>query len=299
MNNSPPNFNASKNETPTFKKSLKRVKFDKSVETQQITFKKEREHQKLIQAKLEKQTLKERKEQQKMDEYYRKINGISFGGNSISSPIPMDPFQNVAESFETSSSPSSLTNQFQHLNFGSSKFNLADSPSTSFSSSSNVDLSKPRISGLYKMQSTRFNSNRFNANTSHLSSSKISSSKSFGDSKRQKFGDSVSFYFHIILFKIILNSSTNSNIFHSSFKSSNNLNAGNSYKTRLCIQYRETQQCIYGKNCRYAHDLEELRLPVLPPQKMCHYILQNSSCPLKKLLVQNVNFVIIKMETFS
>uniref|UniRef100_A0A914Q3C0 C3H1-type domain-containing protein n=1 Tax=Panagrolaimus davidi TaxID=227884 RepID=A0A914Q3C0_9BILA len=270
MKNSPPNFNASKNETPTFNKSLKRVKFDKSVEIQQITFKKEREHQKLIQEELEKQRLKERKEQQKMDEYYRKVNGIPFGGNVISSPIPMDPIQNVAESFGTSSSPSSLTNQLQNLNFGSSKNNLnfADSPSTSFSSSSNVDLSKPRISGLYKMQSTRFNSNRFNANTSHLSSSKISSSKNFGNSKRQQFGDSNN-----------LNSSTNSNKFHSSFKSSNNSNAGNSYKTRLCIEYRETQQCIYGKNCRYAHDLDELRLPVLPPQKMCHYILQNSSCP--------------------
>uniref|UniRef100_A0A914R9X7 C3H1-type domain-containing protein n=1 Tax=Panagrolaimus davidi TaxID=227884 RepID=A0A914R9X7_9BILA len=229
MNNSPPNFNTSKNETPTFNKSLKRVKFDNSVEIQQITFKKEREHQKLIQAELEKQLLKERKEQQKMDEYYREVNGIPFGGNVISSPIPMDPFQNVAESFATSSSPSSLTNQLQHL---------------------------------------RFNSSRFNANTSHLSSSKISSSKNFGNSKRQQFGDSNN-----------LNSSTNSNNFHSSFKSSNNSNAGNSYKTRLCIEYRETQQCIYGKNCRYAHDLDELRLFGLPPQKMCHYILQNSSCP--------------------
>lgn len=87
MKNSPPNFNKSKTTDETssnFKKSSKKVKFDKSVEIQQLTFKEEREHQKRIKAELDEKLMAERTEQLKMDEMYRKINGIPFEGKFVS-----------------------------------------------------------------------------------------------------------------------------------------------------------------------------------------------------------------------
>uniref|UniRef100_A0A0K0CUU1 C3H1-type domain-containing protein n=1 Tax=Angiostrongylus cantonensis TaxID=6313 RepID=A0A0K0CUU1_ANGCA len=36
------------------------------------------------------------------------------------------------------------------------------------------------------------------------------------------------------------------------------------YKTALCESYRRTQTCSYGKECRFAHGVDELRLPAQP-----------------------------------
>lgn len=36
------------------------------------------------------------------------------------------------------------------------------------------------------------------------------------------------------------------------------------YKTALCESYRRTQTCSYGKDCRFAHGVDELRLPAQP-----------------------------------
>ncbi|KHJ85348.1 hypothetical protein OESDEN_14929, partial [Oesophagostomum dentatum] len=33
------------------------------------------------------------------------------------------------------------------------------------------------------------------------------------------------------------------------------------YKTALCESWRRTQTCSYGKDCRFAHGVDELRLP--------------------------------------
>uniref|UniRef100_A0AC35F5G5 Uncharacterized protein n=1 Tax=Panagrolaimus sp. PS1159 TaxID=55785 RepID=A0AC35F5G5_9BILA len=204
MKNSPPNFNESKTTDETtrnFKKSFKKVKFDKSVEIQQLTFKEEREHQKRIKAELDEKLMAERIEQLKMDEMYRKINGIPFEGK-FNSPIPMDPFQKDfdAEIIGNSSPFSLLSNQIQRLNFDSSNFNssLTNSSSPGFSSSNNFNNSKPRISGKYKMRSTRFNSSRFNSSNPYESPKKNNflSSKGFGNSKREFSGSvSISFVF--------------------------------------------------------------------------------------------------------
>ncbi|KIH50996.1 hypothetical protein ANCDUO_18921 [Ancylostoma duodenale] len=36
------------------------------------------------------------------------------------------------------------------------------------------------------------------------------------------------------------------------------------YKTALCESWRRTQTCSYGKECRFAHGVDELRLPSQP-----------------------------------
>ncbi|VDN29056.1 unnamed protein product [Cylicostephanus goldi] len=36
------------------------------------------------------------------------------------------------------------------------------------------------------------------------------------------------------------------------------------YKTALCESWRRTQTCSYGKDCRFAHGVDELRLPSQP-----------------------------------
>uniref|UniRef100_A0A7E4VG08 C3H1-type domain-containing protein n=1 Tax=Panagrellus redivivus TaxID=6233 RepID=A0A7E4VG08_PANRE len=54
----------------------------------------------------------------------------------------------------------------------------------------------------------------------------------------------------------------------SNFGDSASRRIGDSYKTSLCDQYRKTKTCNYGENCRYAHDVKELRLP---PQANPHF----------------------------
>ncbi|CAD6192057.1 unnamed protein product [Caenorhabditis auriculariae] len=36
------------------------------------------------------------------------------------------------------------------------------------------------------------------------------------------------------------------------------------YKTALCESFRKTKTCAYGENCRFAHGVDELRLPPNP-----------------------------------
>uniref|UniRef100_A0AC34FFP6 C3H1-type domain-containing protein n=1 Tax=Panagrolaimus sp. ES5 TaxID=591445 RepID=A0AC34FFP6_9BILA len=277
MNTPPPNFNHSKNDsTPNFKKSTKKVKFDKSVDLQQLEMNKEREHQKRIQAELDLQSMNERIEQFKIDEMFRRTNGVPFEGN-FDSPIPMDPFQKDAEIFGNSSPRFNK----HPLNFESSNFNssIAGSPISRSSFSSSKPLTKsPRISSLYKMQSTNFQNSSFKTSAEPYSTNIFSSSNAFNNSK-PSFDTSIQ-----IQPSSNLNSSRalTSNLFRSSFKNSSSSNQGfnDSFKTALCFEYRNTQQCSHGDNCRYAHGINELRLPPgLPQPKMCKYFLQGVPCP--------------------
>ena len=41
------------------------------------------------------------------------------------------------------------------------------------------------------------------------------------------------------------------------------------YKTALCESFRRTEQCSYGEECRFAHGMDELRLPAQVTWPFC------------------------------